>query len=153
MEWIRERYIFWNTELADPNIPYTEVEFPLFPHIDVLQDEGNTLFATHLPHNCLPDSIVRWFISGETQRTLSSPCGISSKSKGYWKAHRKNPNQILFLNYETNLSADPLPYVKRLAEFMGYGFTAEEEKNGGVEKVVNLCSFETLKNLETNKRR
>ena len=72
---------------------------------------------------------------------------------GYWKAHRKNPNQILFLNYETNLSADPLPYVKRLAEFMGYGFTAEEEKNGGVEKVVNLCSFETLKNLETNKRR
>ncbi|KAL0734909.1 hypothetical protein Bca4012_011119 [Brassica carinata] len=69
---------------------------------------------------------------------------------GYWKAHQENPNQILFLNYET-LSADPLPYVKRLAEFMGYGFTVEEEKNGVVEKVVNLCSFETMKNLEANK--
>nr|VDD63027.1 unnamed protein product [Brassica oleracea] len=68
----------------------------------------------------------------------------------YWKAHQENSDQILFLKYET-LSADPLPHVKRLAEFMGYGFTAEEEKSGVVEKVVNLCSFEKLKNLETNK--
>ena len=44
-----------------------------------------------------------------------------------------------------------MPHVKRLAEFMGYGFTDEEEKNGVVEKVVNICSFETLKNLEANK--
>uniref|UniRef100_M4CHY6 Sulfotransferase n=1 Tax=Brassica campestris TaxID=3711 RepID=M4CHY6_BRACM len=69
---------------------------------------------------------------------------------GYWKAHQENQDKLLFLTYET-VRAYPLPYVKRLAEFMGYGFTAEEEKNGGVEKVVNLCSFETLKNLETNK--
>ncbi|CAH8360850.1 unnamed protein product [Eruca vesicaria subsp. sativa] len=69
---------------------------------------------------------------------------------GYWKAHQENPDKILFLKYET-VRADPLPYVKSLAEFMGYGFTAEEEKNGVVEKVVNLCSFETMKNLEVNK--
>ncbi|XP_018444527.2 cytosolic sulfotransferase 18-like [Raphanus sativus] len=69
---------------------------------------------------------------------------------GYWKAHQENPDQILFLRYET-LSADPLHHVKRLAEFMGYGFTDEEEKNGVVEKVVNFCSFESLKNLEVNK--
>ncbi|KAL0663770.1 hypothetical protein Bca4012_100607 [Brassica carinata] len=68
----------------------------------------------------------------------------------YWKAHQENPDKILFLKYET-LSADPLPHVKRLAEFMVYGFTDEEEKNGVVEKVVNICSFETLKNLEANK--
>ncbi|CAG7861378.1 unnamed protein product [Brassica rapa] len=68
----------------------------------------------------------------------------------YWKAYQENPNKILFLKYET-MREDPLPYVKRLAEFMGYGFIAEEEKNGIVEKVVNLCSFETLKNLEANK--
>ncbi|XP_019093486.1 PREDICTED: cytosolic sulfotransferase 18-like [Camelina sativa] len=49
------------------------------------------------------------------------------------------------------MRADPLPYVKSLAEFMGYGFTAEEEEKGVVEKVVSLCSFETLKNLEANK--
>ncbi|XP_010419431.1 PREDICTED: cytosolic sulfotransferase 18-like [Camelina sativa] len=68
---------------------------------------------------------------------------------GYWKAYQENPDQILFLKYET-MRADPLPYVKRLAQFMGYGFTAEEEKKGVVEKVVNLCSFETLKSLEVN---
>ncbi|VVA93933.1 unnamed protein product [Arabis nemorensis] len=68
----------------------------------------------------------------------------------YWNAYQENPDQILFLKYET-MRADPLPYVKRLAEFMSYGFTAEEEKEGIVEKIVNLCSFETLKNLEANK--
>ncbi|WZZ05854.1 hypothetical protein YC2023_091775 [Brassica napus] len=40
-------------------IPFIEIEFPLFPHIDVLQDEGNTLFTTHMPHDCLPDSVVK----------------------------------------------------------------------------------------------
>ncbi|KAL0724132.1 hypothetical protein Bca4012_038731 [Brassica carinata] len=69
---------------------------------------------------------------------------------GYWKAHQENSDKILFLKYET-VRADPLPYVKRLAEFMGYGFTAEEEKNGVVEKAVNLCCFETMKNVEANK--
>ncbi|KFK40749.1 hypothetical protein AALP_AA2G036000 [Arabis alpina] len=34
---------------------------------------------------------------------------------------------------------------------MGCGFTDKEEKQGVVEEVVNLCSFETLKNLEANK--
>ncbi|CAA7028687.1 unnamed protein product [Microthlaspi erraticum] len=68
----------------------------------------------------------------------------------YWKAYQENPENILFLKYET-MRVDPLPYVKRLAEFMGYGFTTEEEKKGVIEKVVNLCSFETLKNLEPNK--
>nr|QWJ73431.1 sulfotransferase 5b-8 [Isatis tinctoria] len=68
----------------------------------------------------------------------------------YWKAYQENPDRILFIKYET-MRADPLPYVKRLAAFMGYGFTAEEEEKGIVEKVVNLCSFETLKNLEANK--
>ncbi|CAH2047816.1 unnamed protein product [Thlaspi arvense] len=68
----------------------------------------------------------------------------------YWKAYQENPEQILFLRYET-MRADPVPYVKRLAEFMGCGFTAEEEEKGIVERVVDLCSFESLKNLEANK--
>ncbi|CAH2047808.1 unnamed protein product [Thlaspi arvense] len=68
----------------------------------------------------------------------------------YWKAYQENPDQILLLKYET-MRADPLPYVRRLAEFMGYGFTSEEKKKGVDEEVVNLCSFETLKNLEANK--
>ncbi|XP_018444311.1 cytosolic sulfotransferase 18 [Raphanus sativus] len=167
-------------------VPFIEIEFPLFPHIDVLQDKGNTLFATHLPHELLPDSVVKsgckmvyiwrdpkdtfisfWNFNGKQRsergelnsleecfdmfcQGISGECPYLDHVLEYWKAHRENPDKILFLKYET-VRADPLPHVKRLAEFMGYGFTAEEEKNGAVEKVVNLCSFETMKNLESNK--
>ncbi|GLT44069.1 hypothetical protein SLA2020_179870 [Shorea laevis] len=34
---------------------------------------------------------------------------------------------------------------------MGYPFTLEEESRGMVQKVVELCSFEKLSNLEVNK--
>ncbi|CAH8348836.1 unnamed protein product [Eruca vesicaria subsp. sativa] len=167
-------------------VPFLEVKFSFYPHIGVIKDKGNTLFATHLPHELLPDSVVKWgckmvYIWRDPKDSFISLWHFSQKKRsesgvlkgieecfdmfckglsvygpyldhvlGYWKAHQENPNQILFLKYET-LSADPLPHVKRLAEFMGYGFTAEEEKNGVVEKVVNLCSFETVKNLEVNK--
>nr|VDD63028.1 unnamed protein product [Brassica oleracea] len=167
-------------------IPFIEIQFPLFPYIDVIKDSGNTLFSTHMPHKLLPDSVVKsgckmvyiWrdpkdtFISlwhfFQKNRSESGPVNSLEESfdmfcKGfsaygpyldhvlaYWKAHQENPDQILFLKYET-LSADPLPHVKRLAKFMGYGFSAEEEKNGVPEKIVNLCSFETMKNLEANK--
>ncbi|KAJ4873361.1 Cytosolic sulfotransferase 17 [Raphanus sativus] len=167
-------------------IPFIEIEFPLFHQVEGLEDEGNTLFSTHMPYKLLPDSVVKtgckmvyiWrdpkdtFISlwhfFQKKRSDSGPLisleesfdmfcqGFSAYGPyldhvlAYWKAHQENPDQILFLKYET-LSADPLHHVKKLAEFMGYGFTTEEEKNGVVEKVVNLCSFETLKNLEANK--
>ncbi|KAK9277842.1 hypothetical protein L1049_027399 [Liquidambar formosana] len=45
---------------------------------------------------------------------------------------------------------DAMFYVKRLAEFMGYPFSLEEEKEGAVQKIVKLCSFENLSNLEVN---
>ncbi|CAN6857109.1 unnamed protein product [Brassica oleracea] len=167
-------------------VPFIEIEFAFFPQVDVLKDEGNTLFSTHMPHGLLPESISNsgckmvyiWrdpkdtFISMWTffqkQKFGSGPLnsleecfdmfclGFSGYGPyldhvmSYWKAYQENPNKILFLKYET-MREDPLPYVKRLAEFMGYGFTAEEEEKGVVEKVVNLCSFETLKNLEANK--
>ncbi|KAF8098325.1 hypothetical protein N665_0269s0049 [Sinapis alba] len=166
-------------------VPFIEMEFPFFPDIDVLKDKENTLFATHLPHGLLPESISKsgckmvyiWrdpkdsFISMWTffqkQRVDNGPLnsleesfdmfcrGVSGYGPyldhvlSYWKAYQENPDQILFLKYET-MKSDPLPNVKKLAEFMGYGFTAEEEKVGVIEKVVNLCSFETLKNLEPN---
>nr|QWJ73430.1 sulfotransferase 5b-7 [Isatis tinctoria] len=167
-------------------VPFIEIEFALFPQVDILKDKGNTLFSTHMPHGLLPESISKsgckmvyiWrdpkdtFISMWTffqkQRSGSGPLnsleecfdmfcrGVSGCGPyldhvmSYWKAYKENPDKILFLKYET-MRADPLPHVRRLAEFMGYGFTAEEEKKGVVEKVVNLCSFETLMNLETNK--
>ncbi|KAL0297360.1 UNVERIFIED_CONTAM: Cytosolic sulfotransferase 14 [Sesamum radiatum] len=69
---------------------------------------------------------------------------------GYWNAHLKNPERVLFLKYE-DLKGDILSNVKKIAEFMGFPFSAEEEKQGVVEQISRLCSFENLKNLEVNK--
>ncbi|CAH2047811.1 unnamed protein product [Thlaspi arvense] len=167
-------------------VPFIETDFPFFPQDDVLNDKGNTLFATHLPHGLLPESISKSgckmvYILRDPKDTFVSMWNFIQKQRSnhgslnnleesfdmfcrgfswygpyldhvmsYWKAYQENPDQVLFLKYET-MRADPLPYVKRLAEFMGFGFTAEEEEKGIVEKVVDLCSFETLKNLEANK--
>ncbi|XP_039017225.1 flavonol 4'-sulfotransferase-like [Hibiscus syriacus] len=69
---------------------------------------------------------------------------------GYWNASLEQPDRILFLKYE-EMMEDACFYTKKLAEFMGYGFTLEEEKKGMVEKIVEMCSFENLRNLEVNK--
>ncbi|KAG4180716.1 hypothetical protein ERO13_A10G181800v2 [Gossypium hirsutum] len=69
---------------------------------------------------------------------------------GYWKASQENPEKVHFMRYE-NLLTDTISEVKRLAECLGYPFSFEEEKQGSVEKLVNLCSLQNLSSLEINK--
>ncbi|KAL0297351.1 UNVERIFIED_CONTAM: Cytosolic sulfotransferase 15 [Sesamum radiatum] len=69
---------------------------------------------------------------------------------GYWNAHLKNPQKLLFLKYE-DLKQDISSEVKKIAEFIGFPFSAEEENQGMIEQISRLCSFENLKNLEVNK--
>nr|XP_043637399.1 flavonol sulfotransferase-like [Erigeron canadensis] len=69
---------------------------------------------------------------------------------GYWKASLERPDRVLFLKYE-DLKTDPTTNVKKLAEFIGYPFSIEEENAGVVENIVKLCSFEHLSSLEVNK--
>ncbi|MCL7022007.1 hypothetical protein MKW94_006307 [Papaver nudicaule] len=69
---------------------------------------------------------------------------------GYWKESLDNPHKVLFMKYE-DLKKDPKTHLKRLAEFMGCSFTLEEESQGVIEDITNLCSFEHLKNLDLNK--
>ncbi|WCJ40866.1 sulfotransferase 17 [Euphorbia peplus] len=69
---------------------------------------------------------------------------------GYWKASLKFPNKVLFLKYE-DLKNDGCFYVKKIADFMGCPFSVDEEKHGIAEKIVKLCSFESLSNLAVNK--
>ncbi|KAG2302004.1 hypothetical protein Bca4012_060334 [Brassica carinata] len=65
----------------------------------------------------------------------------------YWYESRKNPNKVLFVTYE-ELKKQTEVEVKRIAEFIGCGFAAEEE----VSEIVKLCSFESLSKLEVNRQ-
>ncbi|XP_004490050.1 cytosolic sulfotransferase 13-like [Cicer arietinum] len=69
---------------------------------------------------------------------------------GYLKESIARPNKVLFLKYE-ELKENANFHVKRIGEFLGCPFTQEEESNGMIENIVKLCSFEKMKELETNK--
>ncbi|XP_071918242.1 cytosolic sulfotransferase 15-like [Coffea arabica] len=69
---------------------------------------------------------------------------------GYWNASLKNPQKVLFLKYE-DLKKDINSSVKKIADYLGHPFSAEEEEAGLVEEIATLCSFENLKNLNCNK--
>ncbi|OMO72992.1 hypothetical protein COLO4_27333 [Corchorus olitorius] len=69
---------------------------------------------------------------------------------GYWKASRESPETVMFVKYE-DVKKETSVYVRKLADFLGVPFSANEEEEGIVEKIVRLCSFENLSNLEVNK--
>ncbi|CAB4271719.1 unnamed protein product [Prunus armeniaca] len=72
------------------------------------------------------------------------PCsGVSGKRQPI-------PDQVVFMKYE-DMKMDTMQHVKRLAEFMGHPFSLEEERQGVVQEIINLCSFQNLSNLEVNK--
>ncbi|XP_021762225.1 cytosolic sulfotransferase 15-like [Chenopodium quinoa] len=69
---------------------------------------------------------------------------------GYWRDSLERLEKVLFLKYE-DLKEDGALQLKRVAEFVGYPFSKEEEKQGMVEDIINLCSIESLKEMEVNK--
>lgn len=68
---------------------------------------------------------------------------------GYWRASLESPERILFIKYE-DLKNETIYYVKKMAEFIGHPFSIEEEVNGVVQNIINLCSFKNLSSLEVN---
>ncbi|XP_021861553.2 cytosolic sulfotransferase 13 [Spinacia oleracea] len=69
---------------------------------------------------------------------------------GYWKESIQNSEKVLFMEYE-GLKEDPVAHVKKLAEFVGYQFSEQEEKEGIIDDIIKLCSLESLKEMEVNK--
>ncbi|KAK0591537.1 hypothetical protein LWI29_003510 [Acer saccharum] len=69
---------------------------------------------------------------------------------GYWKASLESPEKILFLKYE-EVKRGPSVCIKKMAQFLGQPFSAEEENQGVVDEIVRMCSFDHLSNLQVNK--
>ncbi|XP_047306393.1 cytosolic sulfotransferase 5-like [Impatiens glandulifera] len=69
---------------------------------------------------------------------------------GSFNASAENPDKILLMRYE-EMKMSPVLQTKKLASFLGYPFSEEEEKEGVLDGIVKLCSFDNLKDLEVNK--
>ncbi|KAK6921058.1 Sulfotransferase domain [Dillenia turbinata] len=68
----------------------------------------------------------------------------------YQKASLECPERVLILQYE-EMTRDPIVHAKRLAAFIGHPFSLEEERQGVIQRIVDMCSFEKLSSLEVNK--
>ncbi|KAJ3678000.1 hypothetical protein LUZ60_001803 [Juncus effusus] len=69
---------------------------------------------------------------------------------GFWRKSVDRPEKILFLKYEDMLM-EPKKHVKKMAEFINQAFSETEEEQGIIEQIIELCSFQKLKDLEVNK--
>ncbi|XP_054824823.1 cytosolic sulfotransferase 12-like [Prosopis cineraria] len=69
---------------------------------------------------------------------------------GYYKESLERPEKTMFLRFE-ELKSAPVNVLKDLAEFIGCGFSKDEENDNIVENILKLCGFENLSNLEVNK--
>ncbi|XP_030543577.2 cytosolic sulfotransferase 12-like [Rhodamnia argentea] len=69
---------------------------------------------------------------------------------GYHKASLEMPEKVLFVMYE-QMKVDPHVQVRRLADFLGCPFGEEELRDGTVEGILRMCSFDTMSALEVNK--
>ncbi|KAF7836230.1 cytosolic sulfotransferase 15-like [Senna tora] len=65
-------------------------------------------------------------------------------------ASKDTPNKVLFLKYE-ELKENTNSELKRMAQFLDYPFTPEEESGGVIDSIIELCSFKKMKELEVNK--
>ncbi|CAN1296895.1 Cytosolic sulfotransferase 16 [Linum perenne] len=108
---------------------------------------------TELPHNCVPfiellDRIEDGFEQFCLGFSIAGP--YWDHVLGYWKASLEYPDRVLFVKYE-ELKSETVKWVKKLAEFLGCGFSMEEEEDGSMEKVIEMCGIEKLKGLEVSK--
>lgn len=69
---------------------------------------------------------------------------------GFWNASLQSPDRVFFLKFE-DMKNGAMSCIRRLADFMNQPFSEEEEKEGVPQKIMELCSFQNLSNLEVNR--
>ncbi|TVU10368.1 hypothetical protein EJB05_43893, partial [Eragrostis curvula] len=151
--------------LASPRIFSTHVPYSLLP--DRFKEESRIVYICRDPKDAMVSS---WFFTKKAapavgvdaqshtfQEALELFCEGRSMAGPqwkhalqYWEESVRSPNKVLFLRYEEML-LDPKSNLKKLANFMGCGFTQEEDEKGVTDAIVELCSLNKLKKMEVNK--
>ncbi|KAF2321425.1 hypothetical protein GH714_041018 [Hevea brasiliensis] len=133
-----------------------------FLEIDAARNASNRdpeipLVATHIPYNSLPTSILESgcklvYLCRDPKDVLISMWHFlrGKLPEGIDKDSYINLNNSFEIFCE-DLKKDTVSNVKKLAEFMGYPFTPEEEKRGVVQQIIDLCSFDSLRNMKASK--
>ncbi|KAL2326310.1 hypothetical protein Fmac_025368 [Flemingia macrophylla] len=151
------------SNMAEPRLYATHVTFPSLPK-SIQESNCKVIYICRNPFDTF---ISCWYffnkIKPESLPELTMEEGFERYCKGlietgpwwnhilcYWKESIDRPNKVLFLKYE-DLKDDISFHVKRVAEFLGCPFTQDEEISGLIESVINLSSFEKMKDLEVNK--
>ncbi|KAL4558468.1 hypothetical protein LXL04_036668 [Taraxacum kok-saghyz] len=143
----------------EPRLLATHIPYTSLPQ-SILDSDCRVVYMCRNPK----DVLVSWFhlahkLSDKSrgQMTIDEMFEVYGKGlmpygsyldhvKEYCNVSSEHLTRFLFLTYE-DMKIDTNNQVKRLAEFIGYTFTKEEEANGDVEEVVRLCSFEKLRML------
>ncbi|KAL2236119.1 cytosolic sulfotransferase 14-like [Sesamum indicum] len=167
-----ELNVYWGQEIPDletipfpnPRIFSTNMHFKLLP--DSIRESDCRII--YICRNPLDQFVSHFLFSVENKfgkdadlaainEAFEMYCqGISSFGPfwdhilGYWNAHLENPGKVLFLKYE-DLKEDITFQIKKIAEFMGFPFSLEEEEQGLIDQISGLCSFESLRNLAVNR--
>ncbi|KAI3470189.1 hypothetical protein Pfo_026852 [Paulownia fortunei] len=145
------------------SLPHTLVPFLEF---NVYRDQENPdlehlssprIFSTHMPFKILPDSIreseckIIYLCRNPLDQFISHRIFSLEVKNSSLRALLGQYARILGCPFEESSKSDITFQVKKIAEFLGYPFSLEEEKQGLIEEISRLCSFENLKNLEVNK--
>ncbi|KAH0858360.1 LOW QUALITY PROTEIN: hypothetical protein HID58_086621 [Brassica napus] len=120
------------------------------PDFDFSQLSSPRLMNTHISHLSLPESVKSSSckICCRNPKDMEVYCWtILGSCVGVLVCEPRESEQGLVVTYE-ELKKQTEVEVKRIAEFIGCGFTAEEE----VREIVKLCSFESLSRLEVNRQ-
>ncbi|XP_042509233.1 cytosolic sulfotransferase 7-like [Macadamia integrifolia] len=153
--------------LSSPRLFATHIPFTSLPQTMI--DSCSRI--VYVCRNLKDVFVSMWHFTNKIRATVSKPpltameaferfCKGVSHFGPFWdhvlvylRASLERPQQVLFIKYE-ELQADPGIVLKRVAQFVGFPFTSEEENEQGlVDKILRLSSFENLTSLEVNKTR
>ncbi|KAK6914290.1 Sulfotransferase domain [Dillenia turbinata] len=148
--------------IPSPRVFTTHVPYPSLPE----SIKSTTCRIVYLCRNPFDNFISLWHFLMRTRpkdleplsleycfdKFCTGTCGYGpfwDHFLGFWNESLKNPNKVLFLMYE-DMKMDNKLQMKRLADFLGYPFSENEEKEGVIEKISKFCSFEGMRDLQPN---